>query len=141
MKGRGRLALLVEPWRFGPLDPLVTSLDLPPAEMPPPAPVAAPLDNSRKLGGLVEKSLTALEDILDIDLPDHRTRAIEDVATVARLHLSATEKVLNTQLRADENVLKRKSVNAHGELLKQLREAEGRLPIRVIEGEVSMAAE
>lgn len=115
----------VEAWRLneGP------ALSVLMAELPPPVvtqkreeEATSPLSNSEALAGLVELSLTRLREILSLPLPDPKTTNVgyEEVAAMARVHLSATEKVLNTQVRVDDNVLKRRVASQHTTLLREL---------------------
>lgn len=120
LKGRELCRAAVAVWRFG----SVFDEDVPPP--PPPPEPGATFDNSRELAGLVEMSLTSLREILSVPLPS--SVDIDAWCAMARVHLSATEKVLNTQLRADENVLKRRAVSALPKILRDLTDMERQLP-------------
>lgn len=117
----------VELWRFGGSN--VFEEDLPPPPPAPPPEPGATFDNSRELAGLVEMSLTSLREILSVPLPG--AGDIDAWCAMARVHLSATEKVLNTQLRADDNVLKRRAISAMPKILRDLSEMEGRVPLTI----------
>ena len=116
----------VELWRFGGSNAFAEEMPPPPA--PPPEP-GATFDNSRELAGLVEMSLTSLREILSTRLPGPED--IEAWCAMARVHLSATEKVLNTQLRADDNVLKRRAISAMPKILRDLSEMEEKIPLTI----------
>lgn len=105
--------------------------DVPPAlsvveDLPPPLvlnetrPAEGMASNSEDLASLVSLSLRRLREILSLPLPHPSICGYEEVTAMARVHLSATEKVLNTQVRVDDNVLKRKIASANAALLKEL---------------------
>lgn len=82
------------------------------------APVSA-FDNSRELASLVEKSLLRTNEILDLPLPPDGDDG--ELNARSRVILAATRTVFQTQLRADSNVLKRRSMTAHTAMLRDLK--------------------
>lgn len=107
----------------------------PPAVTPsmPPAPKAvvrreetSPLTASDKLERLVDKGLDRLDDVLSIEPSDFVTE--EGQLGALRVIVSAIEKVLNTQVRVDGNRLKQRQLDAVDDILKDLDQAERRLP-------------
>jgi len=80
--------------------------------------------SSDELASLVGLSLRRLREILNLPLPHPSVHGYEEVTAMARVHLSATEKVLNTQVRVDDNVLKRRVASTNARLLRELVEHE-----------------
>jgi hypothetical protein len=95
----------------------------------PPRPSA--LDNSRELGNIVQLSLLRTKEVLE--LPIMQDGDAEETNARARVVLSASRVALQTQLRADANVLKRSSVTAHTAMLRDLKALKGQIDARTIE--------
>lgn len=136
IKGRNNartyIRSMVEMWRLGTTRDYLDSVDL--AKPPPPAPVVqadvAPVsvfDNSRELAGLVEKALVKSGQILDLPIPDGRDAEPEEVNARARMLLSGIRTILHTQLRADDNVLKRRTTAQHSKMLNELKDLRSRM--------------
>lgn len=123
--GRRIVHAAVALWRLGSEDyfqsvdsarppPLVVSDDDPAI-----APVSA-FDNSRELANLVEKALLRTNEVLSMPI-DQVTAEPDEQNARARVLLSAVRTVLQTQLRADDNVLKRRATTAHTKMLRDLK--------------------
>jgi hypothetical protein len=123
---RSKIRANVAAWAFED-EPTLSSIDL---HRPPPAPSipGTPLgtkDNARELGDLVGVALGALRTVLEVPLPQ---TTVEETATIGRLHISAAEKVLNTQVRVDDNLLRRHAIVQHEMLLAEAETIEASLP-------------
>lgn len=86
----------------------------------------SPLTASDKLERLVDKSLDRLNDVLDMDPSDYCEE--ESQLGMVRAHISAAEKILNTQVRVDQNRLRKRQDDTLSDMLQQLRDRETRLP-------------
>lgn len=121
-------------WRFG-SDDFLASIDTvtPPdvsvsADMPVPA---SRLDSSRELATLVDLSLLRTKEVLE--MPMDPCGEPEETNARARVLLSAARTALQTQLRADANVLKRRVTSAHTAMLRDLKALKGVMDARTIE--------
>lgn len=82
---------------------------------------------SEKLARLTDKALDALEGVLDLPVPALSINPEMTIA-VSKLHIAASEKVLVTQSKVDEQMLKQKQTDQMSELLSRLEEVERGLP-------------
>lgn len=73
-----------------------------------------------------------LGDILDLDLPIGEE--IEDIAKIAKLHLSAAQTALNVQVRVDEARLRRQTTDILPEIVRILAEEKSKLAhLKIVE--------
>ena len=120
-------------WRLGSDDYLASVDMMTPPDVDRGDEVAAPasaFDNSRELAGLVQKSLVRTNEILDLDLAGLDE---EETNARARVLLSASRVALQTQLRADANVLKRKATQAHTKMLRDLKMLQDQMNARTVD--------
>lgn len=126
---RPHIRAMVATWRLG-SDDYLRSVDF---ERPPPpapmtsadAPPVSTFDNSQELAGLVEQALLRTKEILT--LPINNDSEESEINARSRMLLSGIRTVLQTQLRADDNVLKRRAQTAHTALLRDLKAAQARM--------------
>lgn len=130
---RGVVRAATARWRLGSEDYLATLDQI----QPPPAIVSGDpaqvsvFDNSRELGNIVELALLRTKEVLELPMdPDGDP---EDTNARSRVVLAASRIALQTQLRADANVLKRTSHTAHTAMLRDLKALKGRIDARTIE--------
>jgi hypothetical protein len=84
-------------------------------------------DLAAKLEGVTEKAIEKTDEILDLTLPSSDHPAF---GAVLRAQNAAANTVLNTQVKVDENSLRRQTVDRLPELLEILREEQLKLAIR-----------
>lgn len=94
------------------------------AEVAKDKPALAP---SEKLERLTGKALDSLEAVLDLPVPALSVNPDMAIA-VSKLHIAASEKVLVTQSKVDEHMLKAKQTDQMAEMLARLEEVERGLP-------------
>lgn len=130
---RPAIRAAVARWRFGGED-FLASIDemrppaVPASEVPPPP---SRLDNSRELATIVELSLLRTKEVLE--MPMDPAGEPEESNARARVLLSAARTALQTQLRADSNVLKRRVTSAHTAMLRDLKALQGQMEAKTIE--------
>lgn len=83
------------------------------------------ITSSEALSGLVGKGFKKYNEILDIPLDP----ADENYTAIMRIQASACEKILSTQTKVDENVLRARSDSRLGNILERLAEAKKLLNI------------
>lgn len=98
--------------------------------------IVSPLTASDKLERLVDKSLDRLDNILELDMNMYGDP--EQQMAVVRAHLSAVEKILNSQIRVDQNRLRKQGSDTLLDVLKELKEQERKLSMSSV---LDLAAE
>lgn len=89
-----------------------------PAETTEVRPIKEPtLDASDELEGLIQKAFAKTHEILDLSLGDAEDK---EFATLLRVQMTAVQTVLNTQVRVDEQRLRRKQSDNLPKLLEAL---------------------
>lgn len=95
---------------------------LPPARA---APVASTFDAAGELETVTDKAFKKLNEILDIPLT---TAEDKEFATLLRVQMTAVQTVLNTNVRVDEQRMKRRTSDNLGALLEVLSKHEKKMP-------------
>lgn len=85
------------------------------------------ITSSDKLGGLLDKALMKYNEILDITIDPKD----DNYCTILRIQASACEKIVGTQTKVDENVLRARNDSRLGNILEKLIEAKKRLNLTV----------
>lgn len=85
------------------------------------------ITSSDKLGSLLDKALKKYEEILDITVDPKD----DNYCTLLRIQASACEKIVGTQTKVDENVLRARNDSRLGNILERLVEAKKRLNLTV----------
>jgi len=105
----------------------VTEVVSNPVEVPTEATELAKITSSDKLGSLLEKALKCYNDILDLE-----TRPTdENFVAIMRIKASACEKIVGTQTKVDENVLRARNDSRLGDILDKLAASKKRLNLTV----------
>ena len=83
--------------------------------------------SSDRLTSLVEKALKTQEEILDIEVRS----SDENYCAIMRIKASVCEKILTTQTKVDENVLRARNDSRLGDILNKIIEAKKQLNLTV----------
>ena len=95
---------------------------LPPAKA---VPVASTFDAAGALETVTDKAFKKLNEILDLPLT---TAEDKEFATLLRVQMTAVQTVLNTNVRVDEQRMKRRQSDNLGALLEVLSKHEKKMP-------------
>jgi len=95
---------------------------LPPAKA---VPVASTFDAAGELETVTDKAFKKLNEILDLPLT---TAEDKEFATLLRVQMTAVQTVLNTNVRVDEQRMKRRQSDNLGALLEVLSKHEKKMP-------------